>query len=209
MRSCPTCNKSEPEIVFVPRRLPCKACIQEAASNKAKAKRSANKKPKRNAKKREYDVDGNLIRRECGACKTMLTINAFNKNPGHADGFNNVCRECTKLRWRETATDKRVAYLLHRLKSKAKQIGVPFNLDLCDIVVPDVCPVLNIPLSFGKETEDTGWRDNSPSVDRVIPSLGYVKGNVIVISYRANRIKNDATIDELEKVATFFKTLSR
>lgn len=207
MKTCPVCNKDETLTRFRYGMRECVPCIYKRQNEQKRAKRAANKKPKKNAKKREYDLNGNLLKRECSKCKMMLPPDAFNKNPGHADGFNNMCRECAKTRWKETAADKRVTYLLHRLKSKSKQIGVPFNLEPCDIVVPDVCPVLHIPLSFGKEADDTGWRDNSPSVDRIVPSLGYVKGNVIVISYRANRIKNDATIDELEQVSTFFKNL--
>lgn len=207
MKTCPTCSKDETLTRFRYGMRECVPCIYRRQNEQKRAKRAANKKPKKNAKKREYDNSGNLVKRECGKCKLMLPLTAYNKNPGHADGFNNVCRECAKNRWKETATDKRVLYLLQRLRSKSKQISVPFNLEVSDIIVPDTCPVLGIPLSFGKETNETGWRDNSPSVDRIVPSLGYVKGNIVVISYRANRIKNDATIDELEKVSTFFKQL--
>ena len=65
-----------------------------------------------------------------------------------------------------------------------------------DVVIPDVCPCLGTPIVPGEE----GGIENSPSVDRIDPSKGYVKDNVWVISYRANRIKNDSTFEELEKV---------
>lgn len=207
MKVCPTCNKDETLTRFRPRMRDCVPCIYKRQNERKRAIRAANKKPKKNAKKREYDACGILVKRECCTCKNMLPLNKFNKNPSHGDGYNNVCRDCAKSKWKETVDDKRVMYLLQRLKSKSKQIGVPFNLDPGDITVPDTCPVLGIPLRFGKQGDEPGWRDNSPSVDRIIPSVGYVKGNVIVISYRANRIKNDATIEELDKVATFFKSV--
>lgn len=49
--------------------------------------------------------------------------------------------------------------------------------------------------------------DNSPTLDRIIPELGYVKNNIIVISFRANRIKCNATIDELKKITNFYENL--
>ena len=48
--------------------------------------------------------------------------------------------------------------------------------------------------------------DNSPSIDRLIPELGYIKGNVNVISLRANIIKNNATKDELIKIANWMES---
>lgn len=47
--------------------------------------------------------------------------------------------------------------------------------------------------------------DASPSLDKIIPSLGYVPGNVLVISWRANRIKCDATANELMLIANYYK----
>lgn len=46
--------------------------------------------------------------------------------------------------------------------------------------------------------------DHTPTLDRIIPKLGYVPGNVIIVSARANRIRNDATVDELYKVYKFY-----
>lgn len=91
-----------------------------------------------------------------------------------------------------------VSRILSRVKSRAKALGKDFNLDHSDIVIPAVCPVLGIPLSLNNN--GAGYHSNSPSLDRIDNSKGYVKGNVRVISARANLLKNDATIEELELV---------
>lgn len=74
---------------------------------------------------------------------------------------------------------------------------------MTDLLVPETCPVLGIPIS----PEFTCRSDNTPSVDRVDPSRGYVKGNCIVISWRANRLKSDATLNELQRMAQFYTAL--
>ena len=96
-------------------------------------------------------------------------------------------------------------YLYTKVREKAVRDGVPFNLSVDDIVVPTVCPVYGIPLfrGIGKAT------DNSPSVDKIIPSLGYVKGNVCVISLKANRHKNDATLEELRLLVEYVESFLR
>lgn len=89
--------------------------------------------------------------------------------------------------------------ILYRIRSRSKKQGIKFNLTREDIVVPEVCPVLGIPLNRGG-IGIKGARPDSPSVDRIRPELGYVKGNVRVISNRANTLKCDASIEELERV---------
>lgn len=79
-------------------------------------------------------------------------------------------------------------------KSRAKKKGFDFNLDKEDIVIPDVCPLLGIKLKKG----DGYLIDESPSLDRINKDKGYVKGNVWVISHKANTIKNNALLSELE-----------
>lgn len=76
-----------------------------------------------------------------------------------------------------------------RLRHQAKLKGLPFNIEASDLVMPEVCPVLGRPFVFGEQYRD----DAGPSVDRMIPALGYVKGNVKVISQRANRLKHELT----------------
>lgn len=110
--------------------------------------------------------------------------------------FCNDCNNEKRLKWYKN--DPR-AVMLVTARMRAKRDGVPFDLTKEDIIIPDICPVLGIPLKVG----DRKSHDNAPSLDKKIPSLGYVKGNVAVISYRANRIKNDATPEELEKVLTY------
>lgn len=92
--------------------------------------------------------------------------------------------------------------LFHSAKQRAKKRNLPFNLELADITIPAVCPVLGIPLKHGNK----GFCDNSPTIDRFIPDIGYIKGNIAVISFRANRIKNDSTLEEIELLASFLKS---
>ena len=74
------------------------------------------------------------------------------------------------------------------------------NLVIEDIIIPEKCPILKIPLFVGN-----GQRiDNSPSLDRIDNLKGYTKENVIVVSWRANNIKSDASITELQKIVDFY-----
>lgn len=100
-------------------------------------------------------------------------------------------------------TEKRIIY---RTRSRAKAAGIPFDLAEDDVVVPTHCPVLGIPLV--RHQGKRGYHPDSPSLDRKVPALGYVKGNVVVISARANLLKNDATLSELEAVVHYLRVTS-
>ena len=92
---------------------------------------------------------------------------------------------------------------LNNLRHRAVQKGVPFDLLLEDLVFPAVCPVLGIPMV----ARSGSFSDNSPSLDRTIPALGYVRGNVTVMSYRANRIKCHASLGELRAIVRYMEGL--
>jgi hypothetical protein len=94
--------------------------------------------------------------------------------------------------------------MLAGAKSRAQEKGLMFNLHYEDIQIPNLCPVLKIPL-----IPSQGISDGSPSLDRMIPYLGYVKGNVKVISMKANRIKTDSTSLELEQVLVYVKQIEQ
>jgi len=89
-----------------------------------------------------------------------------------------------------------VPRLFASAKSRAKKFNLPFSLKLEDIVVPTHCPVLGLPLDFA-------CKEQIPTLDRVIPALGYVAGNIVVISMRANRLKSDATAEELLRLLDY------
>lgn len=115
-------------------------------------------------------------------------------------------REMIRERARQYYKEKPECFVLHNIKTRAKRQGVPFDLSAEDIETPEFCPVLGIRLERSTNPNG-GVTDCSPTVDRLIPELGYVKGNVIVVSHKANRIKNDATVEELEAVAYFYRNL--
>lgn len=96
--------------------------------------------------------------------------------------------------------------LYYNAKARAKRDGLPFTIKKKDLVIPSHCPILGIPLFTAK---GRGGKDNSPSLDRIRGDLGYVDGNTIIISNRANRIKSDASIGELRDIASFYATLRR
>lgn len=83
---------------------------------------------------------------------------------------------------------------------RAKLLGLPFTLVEADIIIPDFCPVLGMALEFGIRNADY-----SPSMDRVIPSLGYVPSNIRIISRRANAIKRNATLEEVRRVYEYMR----
>lgn len=104
--------------------------------------------------------------------------------------------------WRKYRDD--VAYSLWlTAKVRAKKKRVPFSIRKEDILVPEFCPVLGIKLV--RNLGESGPADHSPSIDRILPELGYVPGNIVVISNRANRIKSNASVAELERVATWLR----
>ena len=92
---------------------------------------------------------------------------------------------------------KAVEYLLKSCKGRAARKGYEFDITIDDLYIPDSCPVLGIPLSY---TNTGSPREDSASLDRVDTTKGYVKGNVSVISWRANRLKYSASFDEIERI---------
>jgi hypothetical protein len=146
----------------------------------------------------------------CKECNQTLNLNKFsliekwNVNSGTKD----ICKKCsTKIRQSEKLNrDWKVdaAKLLYKnIKSRCKRTGREFSIELEDIVIPEKCPVFGFEL---KREDKQTWM-SAPSVDRIDSSKGYIKGNVTVVSRRANILKRDATVEELELLLNYYKTL--
>jgi hypothetical protein len=172
--------------------------------------------PQRIAPMRNYNKDNNT--RKCSKCLDWKDLSEFSSrvrmpSPTTKDTdkkvptlyYRNDCKTCSLqsinvekyhgnvARNLQHKKDPRKVMLVNARK-RAKDKGLCFNIDKFDIIVPEKCPLLGIPInvSSGK----TGR--NSPSIDRIIPEKGYVKGNVMVISHKANTVKSDLSLDELE-----------
>ena len=81
-------------------------------------------------------------------------------------------------------------YLLAYAKLRSKQKNIPFDLTIDDIIIPEVCPIMGTKF-------DRADKKTAPSIDRIVPELGYIKGNIQVISTLANQMKWNSTKEEL------------
>lgn len=96
-------------------------------------------------------------------------------------------------------------FIFYSAKCRSKRNGIVFEITKNDVYelypIDGKCPILGIDLSPSVSTT----QDSSPSLDRIIPELGYVKGNIVIISHRANRIKNNSTLEDLKKIVCFLE----
>lgn len=91
-------------------------------------------------------------------------------------------------------------YLWYVARTRSRQKGTEFTITKKDVIIPDICPILEIPLTKGD-----GYLPNSMSLDRVDNTKGYIPGNVRVISRKANLMKSSLTLDVLEKLIKYIK----
>lgn len=124
--------------------------------------------------------------------KNRSKLNAYqkewsNKHPGRKNEHR-----------RKLVTNSPERAMLYSSKFRAKKNNVEFTITTEDINIPLVCPVLRQPIiKESIEGGKTGPKDNSPSIDRIDNSKGYIPGNIQIISNKANTMKSSATPEEL------------
>jgi len=93
-------------------------------------------------------------------------------------------------------------------KYRAKRKEVPFDLTIDYIlsILPDTCPIFGVGFKYSGNGKCS---DNSPSLDRIVPELGYIEGNVKIISMKANNIKNKYCSDDIYKVAEWLRGIEK
>ena len=107
------------------------------------------------------------------------------------------CITCENIYSKLYVKTNKARILLTKAKNRSKKKKLEFNIDITDVIIPKKCPVLGIDIITDVQGKYTY---NSPSIDRIDNNKGYIKGNVRVISHRANHLKNDATSRELRMV---------
>ncbi len=178
-------------------------------------------------------IDGNIVCSTCGISKPTSEYNRHKRkgliNHGEWE-FLTKCKECTKKiidiyyskeenrekkrtqtrlwkRKQRTTPEGWCKGIIHNVIFRARQDNVPCEItwkDIFDVYPKDgLCPVLHIPLVIGAGKGKCS--SSSPSIDKFIQEKGYVKGNIAIISYRANRMKSDATIAEILMLADWAK----
>jgi hypothetical protein len=124
---------------------------------------------------------------------------ARNKERAHKRG--------NESRLRRRARDP-IGFMVQRIKVSAKARGLAFNLTSRDLRMPNKCPVFGLKLVWPKRL---GHRrpPNMPTIDRVNSRRGYVRGNVQIISSRANGLKSNATLGELKALVRYIERANR
>jgi len=145
----------------------------------------------------------------CSRCQELRVISDFyivNKR-SRKDIMGNyrasMCKECQNKAYIEIE-DQRIK-LLYGARQRATQNDWEFNLEVEDIIIPEMCPILGIKLepAIGKGSKAGATNDFAPSIDRINGEKGYTKGNICVISKRANFLKKHATIEEVSAIYTY------
>jgi len=155
--------------------------------------------------------------KKCSSCGVVKELNEFFNLKKAKVGKTSQCKECNAAYKREHKLavyaknrDWRVRnpiqYMLGRAKKRAADKGIPFDVSVEDIEKPTHCPMLGVELIYGGDKlPNKQAHPNAASLDRIRPELGYVKGNVVIVSWRANNIKSDATAEELLAIGKWLR----
>lgn len=141
----------------------------------------------------------------CLICKRELPYVFFHKSSSNKNRLDYRCKDCKKeLAYKNRKDNYFKSYIITK-KSECKQKNIEFNLteEYLRNIWTGICPISRVQLSPNKGKGS--HHITSSHLDRINPNKGYVKGNVCWISGRMNRIKYNATIEELENILTYMK----
>jgi hypothetical protein len=149
-----------------------------------------------------------VLTKQCCTCREILPIAKFAKASARKDGLQGACQGCMNQAVRKHSQKDPIRTQVRQMlrdaarRASGKSLNFDIDFDCIRPLVVSHCPVLGTPLQWSCCRGDSPVSlAGSPSLDRIDPTKGYVKGNVWIISHRANRIKSDATHEELKLVA--------
>lgn len=134
--------------------------------------------------------------KRCPSCGLEKPVCEWPNNRASKTGLHSCCKNC---HYQKQAAKPLAYKMFHRSKSRALAKGLEHTITIEDIKIPDKCPLLGIELKDNTGNGKGNCKD-SPSLDRLDSSKGYTPDNVWVISNRANEIKSNATLEELELI---------
>ena len=153
------------------------------------------------------------VLKQCNKCLESKPYSEFYKttsNQGSLDGYRKQCKECHSAFSHNNPNRKTIAnnyykrrkeehpalFMWKQAKHRAKYDynDMEFTISVEDIIIPEMCPYFNVP--FIPLDKEFGY-----SLDRIDSSKGYTKDNIRVIIYKANKMKNDATVEQLRSFA--------
>lgn len=149
---------------------------------------------------------------KCCGCNEFLPITRFyrlSKKKGSRQDILGSCRStrCDSCSVNDYLRIDHRLKLLYSAKRHAREKGVECTLTIEDIVIPSHCPVLGFEMKpkVGEGRQSCRNFERSPSIDRIDNARGYTPDNICVISARANHLKSNATIGEVEAVLAYMK----
>lgn len=140
----------------------------------------------------------------CRICNKEQDEDQFQRSRCNSSGFDHRCRSCRSLLSRKAREENYFLHYCRGKKSECKRKGYDFDLtpEYLESIWTGFCPIFGVELFRASE----GMRSHrSAHLDRLDSSKGYLIGNVAWISGRANRIKYDATSEELRKIADWIE----
>jgi hypothetical protein len=118
--------------------------------------------------------------------------------------LRNKKKEAKRPKGEARSIDQYLRRKITNIKGKCRKHNIPCDISAEDFTMPEVCPVYGIKMVWGSDLAD-----GTPSFDRFDPNGGYVKGNVRIISLKANRLKSNATIDDLKAVIAWMESIEQ
>ena len=142
----------------------------------------------------------------CGKSKNLNKYSLLDKTRYITSERKTTCKKCSKSISQKKKRDRDWKYeskkiMYRNMRNRCKRSGMEFSITEEDILIPELCPVLGIPLK--RESRDSWY--SSPSIDRIDNTKGYIPGNIIVVSRRVNILKKDGTIEEIVKIGEFYR----
>ncbi len=135
--------------------------------------------------------------------KNLIILRELTRNRDRGIFIQKFCKEHDVPEYQARGVYDTMLERFCNKRQNTRSMGKEFNVSFADMVIPYLCPILGIKINYFSENSKA---DDHPSFDRVDNTKGYVAGNVEIVSWRGNRLKNDGTLTEHRKIVEYLET---